>query len=82
MKGDIAVLYRALRPVGLFPPEIRRMELWECAVLLGEDEQQLILPGDVTTAVTAPTPPEGPLGATLVHLDAVGTPDPGAPPVT
>lgn len=38
MKGRLAQLYRALRPLGLFPPVIREMYVWECAVLLGEDE--------------------------------------------
>jgi hypothetical protein len=27
-----------LRPLGLFPPMIRQMYFWECAVLLGIDE--------------------------------------------
>lgn len=36
VKGQVAVLYRALRPMPV--PDVKRHELWELAVILGLDE--------------------------------------------
>jgi hypothetical protein len=55
VRGDCAVLYRALRGV-LTPAELDELELWQIAVLLGEDEQRDY---DGTTFVAPPPQPDG-----------------------
>lgn len=40
MKGDVAVLYRAMRHQNVSINEVNEMELWEVAVAFGFDEDQ------------------------------------------